>query len=174
LMVRSSRRALRVIYGPRKGVVRHLLPALAPYHAVVGAAFELLVVRYRLGVAVVLGVRLVYRRRHDVVLAARYEQERRPLLVAEVDVGVLVTGREVRKHPIPHEAPRRGDVVALVGLLRVFLREDVGEGVMPLLFGEAHGPVAVGRGSKQGGGGPYLRDRHPPDALGRDRGYGHP
>src|SRR5919112_6274322 len=116
-MVRSGRRALRVLCGPRKCVVGDLLPALAPYHAVVGAALELLVVCYRLGVAVVLGVGLVYRRRHDVVLAARYEQERRPLLVAEVDVGVLVTRREVRKHPVPYEAPRRGDVVALVGLL---------------------------------------------------------
>src|ERR671921_525871 len=121
MVLRSSRRALRVIYGPRKGVVRHLLPALAPYHAVVGATFELLVVRYRLGVAVMLGVGLDYRRRHDVVLAARYEQERRALLVAEVDVGVLVTRREVPKH---------------------------------------------------GEGGPYLRDRHHPHALGRHRVYG--
>src|ERR671920_2122378 len=172
-MVRSSRRALRVIYGPRKGVVRHLLPALAPYHAVVGASFELLVVRYRLGVAVMLGVGLVYRGRHDVVLAARYEQQGRTILVAEVDVGVLVTGREVRKHPVPHEAPRRGDVVALVGLLRILLGEGVGEGVVPLLFGEAHGPVAVGGVPKHGEGGPYLRDRHHPYTLGGHRVYGH-
>src|SRR5919112_4573045 len=173
MVLRSSRWALRVLYGPLEGVVGHLLPALATYHAVVGAAFELLVVRYRLGVTVVLGVGLLDRRRHDVVLAARYEKQRRAVLVAEVDVGVLVTRREVGKHPIPHEAPRRGDVVALVGLLRVFLGEDVGEGVMPLLFGEAHGPVAVGRGPKHGEGGPYLRDRHHPDALGRHRVYGH-
>src|ERR687893_3263043 len=153
-MVRSSRRTPRVLGGPRKRVVCHLLPALAPYHAVVGAAFELLVVRYRLGMAVVLGVGLAYRWRHDVVLAARYEKQRRAGLVAEVDVGVLVSGREVRKHPVPHEAPRRGDVVALVGLLRVLLGEDVGEGVVPLLFGEAHGSVAVWWGSKHGGAGP--------------------
>src|SRR5918997_6763574 len=172
LMVRSSRRTPRVLGGPRKRVVCHLFPPLAPYHTVVGASFELLVVCYRLGVTVVLGVRLLDRRRHDVILAARYEQQRRPLLVAEVDVGVLVTRREVGKHPIPHEAPRRGDVVALVGLLRVFLGEDVGEGVMPLLFGEAHGPVAVGRVPKHGEGGPYLRDRHHPYALGRHRVYG--
>src|SRR5919112_2989286 len=139
-MVHSSRWALRVLYGPLEGVVGHLLPALATYHAVVGATFELLVVRYRLGVTVVLGVRLLDRRRHDVVLAARYEQERRALLVAEVDVGVLVTRREVRKHPVPHEATRRRDVVALVGLLGVLLGEGVGEGVVPLLFGEAHRP----------------------------------
>src|ERR687894_1354230 len=105
LMVRSGRRALCVLGGPRERVVCDLLPALAPDHGVVGASFELLVVGYRLGVAVVLGVGLVYGRRHDVVLAARYEQERRALLVAEVDIGVLVTGREVRKHPVPHEAP---------------------------------------------------------------------
>src|ERR687894_1060383 len=146
-MVRSSRRTPRVLGGPRKRVVGHLFPALAPYHAVVGASFELLVVGYRLGVAVVLGVGLVYSRRHDVVLAARYEQQRRAVLVAEVDVGILVTGREVREHPVPHEAPRSGDVVAPVGLLRVLLGEDVGEGVVPLLFGEAHGPVAVWGGS---------------------------
>src|ERR687889_2133575 len=172
MVLRSSRWALRVLYGPLEGVVGHLLPALAPYHAVVGAAFELLVVRYRLGVAVVLGVRLVYRRRHDVVLAARYEQERRPLLVAEVDVGVLVTGREVRKHPIPHEAPRRGDVVALVDLLGVLLGEGVGEGVVELLFGEAHRPHSVGGVPKHGEGGPYLRYGHHPHALGGHRVYG--
>src|SRR5919112_2531192 len=173
LMVRSSRRALRVIYGPREGVVRHLLPALAPDHAVVGATFELLVVRYRLGVAVVLGVGLDYRGRHDVVLAARYEKQRRALLVAEVDVGVLVTGREVRKHPIPHEAARRGDVVALVGLLGFLLGEGVGEGVVELLFGEAHRPHSVGGVPKHGEGGPYLRDRHHPYTLGRHGVYGH-
>src|SRR5919107_765497 len=173
MVLRSSRRALRVFYGPRKGVVGYLLPALAPYNAVVGAAFELLVVGYRPGVAVVLGVGLVDRRRHDVVLAARYEQQRRPLLVAEVDVGILVTGREVRKHPVPHEAARRGDVVALVGLLRILLGEDVGEGVVELLFGEAHRPHSVGGVPKHGEGGPYLRDRHHPYTLGRHRVYCH-
>src|ERR671920_172930 len=172
MVLRSSRRALRVFYGPRKGVVGYLLPALAPYHAVVGAAFELLVVRYRLGVTVVLGVGLVDRRRHDVVLAARYEKQRRPLLVAEVDVGILVTGREVRKHPVPHEAPRRGDVVALVGLLRILLGEDVGEGVVPLLGGKAHGPVAVGGGLPHGEARAFLRARDYPYALGRHRIYG--
>src|SRR5919107_2141029 len=173
MVLRSSRWALRVLYGPLEGVVCDLLPALAPYHAVVGATFELLVVRYRLGVTVVLGVGLDYRRRHDVVLAARYEKQRRPLLVAEVDVGVLVTGREVRKHPVPHEAPRRGDVVAFVGLLRVLLGEGVGEGVVPLLFGEAHRPHSVGGVPKHGEGGPYLRDRHHPYTLGRHRVYCH-
>src|SRR5919112_5789610 len=172
-MVRSGRRALRVLGGPRKCVVCDLFPALAPDHAVVGASFKLLVVGYRLGVAVVLGVGLAYRRRHDVVLAARYEQQRRALLVAEVDVGVLVTGREVRKHPVPHEATRRWDVVALVGLLGVLLGEGVGEGVVPLLFGEAHGPHSVGGVPKHGEGGPYLRDRHHPYTLGGHRVYGH-
>src|ERR671916_1024894 len=171
-MVRSSRRTPRVLGGPRKRVVGHLFPPLAPYHTVVGASFELLVVRYRLGMAVVLGVGLAYRWGHDVVLAARYEQERRAVLVAEVDVGVLVTRREVGKHPIPHEAPRRGDVVALVGLLGVLLGEGVGEGVVELLFGEAHRPHSVGGVPKHGEGGPYLRDRHHPYTLGRHGVYG--
>src|SRR5918998_438266 len=172
-MVRSSRRTPRVLGGPRKRVVCHLFPPLAPYHTVVGASFELLVVRYRLCMAVVLGVGLAYRWRHDVVLAARYEKQRRAVLVAEVDVGVLVSGREVRKHPVPHEAPRRGDVVALVDLLGVLLGEGVGEGVVELLFCEAHRPHSVGGVPKHGEGGPYLRDRHHPYTLGRHGVYGH-
>src|SRR5215212_6534918 len=71
---RSGARACRcVLDGPLEGVVGDLLPAgLA--HGEVGAALELLVVGDRFGAPIVLGVGLVDRRRHDVVLAARDNQ----------------------------------------------------------------------------------------------------
>src|SRR5918992_1552668 len=115
-MVRSSRRTPRVLGGPRKRVVCHLFPPLAPYHTVVGASFELLVVCYRLGVTVVLGVRLLDRRRHDVILAARYEQQRRPIFIPEVHVVLLMAGREVGGSSDPHQPARGGAMVGLVGL----------------------------------------------------------
>ena len=132
-----------MLFGPLKGVVSDLLPAVLA-HRVVGAAGELLVVGDALGVAVVLGVRLVDRWRHQVVFSTRYEQQGRPILVPEVDVGVLVAGREVGEGPGPHEAARRGDVVALVDLVGLLPAQGVGEGVVELLFGEANSLVAVG------------------------------
>src|SRR5829696_1466906 len=81
------------------------------------ASRELLIVRDRAGVAVVLGVRLVDRWRHEVVFSTRYEQQRCPVFVPEVDVDILVSGREVGEGPGPHEAARRGDVVSLVDLV---------------------------------------------------------
>src|SRR5215207_8879468 len=116
LALRSSRRLGRFLLGPLKGVVSYLLPAILP-HRVVRASRELLVVCNGVGVAVVLGVRLVDRWRHEVVLPTRYEQQRRPILVPEVHVNILVTGREVGQGPSPHEATRSGDVVALVDLV---------------------------------------------------------
>src|SRR5919112_6454196 len=106
-MVRSSRRALRVLYGPLQRVVCDLLPAFSADHAVVRTSLELLVVGGALGVAVVLGVGLIDRGRHDVVLASPYEQQRRPVLVAEVHVGFLVAWGEVGGGPHPHQ-PARG------------------------------------------------------------------
>src|SRR5829696_141262 len=116
LALRSSRRLDRFLLGPLKGVVSDLLPAILPYR-VVRASRELLVVCNGVGVAVVLDVRLVDSWRHDVVLPTRYEQQRRPILVPEVHVGVLVAWREVSEGPSPHEAAWRGDVVALVDLV---------------------------------------------------------
>src|SRR5688572_19283166 len=116
MSLRSSGWTLRVLYRPLKGVVCYLLPSVLP-HRVVRAAFELLVVCNGLGVAVVLDVRLVDRWRHEVVVAPRYEQKRRPIVVPKVHVGVLVARREVGQGPGPHEAARSGDVVALVDLV---------------------------------------------------------
>src|SRR5215204_32207 len=116
LRLRSSRWTLRVLYRPLKGVVCYLLPSVLPNREV-RAARELLVLCNGLDVAVVLGVRLVDRWRHDVVLAPRYEEQGRAVFVPEVHVGVLVAGREVGQHRVPHEAARSGDVVALVGLV---------------------------------------------------------
>ena len=96
-----------VLFGPLKRVVSDLLPAVLAQR-VVRAAGELLVVCDALGVAVVLGVRLVDRWRHQVVLSTRYEQQGRAVLVPEVDVGVLVAGREVGGGPGPHELPGAG------------------------------------------------------------------
>src|SRR5215204_1719434 len=129
LRLRSSRWTLRVLYRPLKGVVCYLLPSVLP-HRVVRASRELLIVSDRAGVAVVLGVRLVDRWRHEVVFSTRYEQQRCPVFVPEVDVNILVTGREVGEGPSPHEAARSGDVVALVDLVRLLPAQSVGEGVV--------------------------------------------
>ena len=101
---------------PLKRVVGDLLPAILP-DCVVRASRELLVVCDGVGVAVVLSVRLVDRWRHQVVFSTRYEQQGRPILVPEVHVDILVSGREVGEGPGPHEAARRGDVVSLVDLV---------------------------------------------------------
>jgi hypothetical protein len=95
-------------------------------------------------VAVVRHVRPVDRGRHEVVLAPSYQQQGRALLVLEVYVDVLVAGREVGGGRGPHERARRGDVVALVGLVGFLPAEGVGEGEVELLWGEADGLVAVG------------------------------
>src|SRR5918995_4338689 len=105
-----------MLYRPLKGVVCYLLPAFLP-HRVVRTSCELLVVCNALDVAVVLGVRLVDRWRHEVVFSTRYEQQGRAVFVPEVDVSVLVARREVGQRPSPHEAARSGDVVALVDLV---------------------------------------------------------
>ena len=73
-------RNAQVAGGPRRArwptLARSLLPPSSrPGHHVVRASRELLVVRDRLGVAIVLDVGLVYRRWHKVVLAPRYEQQ---------------------------------------------------------------------------------------------------
>src|ERR671912_1659667 len=106
----QPRWVLRVIYGPLERIVGYLLPSVLT-HRVVRAARELLVVCNALDVAVVLGVRLVDRWRHEVVFSTRYEQQGRAVFVPEVHVGVLVARREVGQRPSPHEAARRGDVV---------------------------------------------------------------
>src|SRR5918995_4274361 len=164
-MLRSSRWALGVLYGPLKRVVCDLLPALSPDHAVVRTPLELLVVCWAVGVAVVLGVGLVHRRRHDVVLAAPYEQQRRPILVVEVHVGFLMTRGEVGGGPHPHQPARGGYVVALVDLIGLLAAYGVGEGVVELLFGEAHRLVAVCGVLQDREQRPDLRDGCDPDAL---------
>src|SRR5829696_8056059 len=172
LALRSSRRLDRFLLGPLKGVVSDLLPAILPYR-VVRASRELLVVCDGLAVTVVLGVRLVYSWRHEVVLPTRYEQQRRPILVPEVHVNILVSGREIGEGPGPHEAARSGDVVALVDLVRLLPREGVGEGVVELLWGEANRPVAVCGVPQDGEDGPGLRQRYAAHALRGRRVYGH-
>src|SRR5215213_684850 len=164
---------IRVLYRPLEGVVCYLLPAVLP-HREVRPSRELLVVRDALDVAVVLGVGLVDRWRHDVVLAPRYEQQGRPIFVAEVHVGLLVTRREVRQHRVPHEVARSGDVVALVGLVGVLPAQSVGEGHVELLFGEPNSLVAVCGVPQYGEEGSYLCDRGYPDALGWRGVYNYP
>src|SRR3954468_2934941 len=155
--LRSSRRLGRFFLGPLKGVVCDLLPAILAYR-VVRASRELLVVCDGVGVAVVLSVRPVERWRHQVVFSTRYEQQGRPILVPEVHVDILVSGREVGQGPGPHEAARRWDVVALVDLVRLLPAQGVGEGVVELLWGEPYGLVAVGGVLEEREEGPDLRD----------------
>jgi hypothetical protein len=59
-----------VLDRPVKGVVCYLFPSVLS-HGVVGASRELLIVSDRFG-AVVLGVGLVDRSRHEIVVSARY------------------------------------------------------------------------------------------------------
>src|SRR5215204_4811691 len=153
--LRSSRWTLRVLYRPLKGVVCYLLPSVLP-HRVVRASRELLIVSDRVGVAVVLGVRLVDRWRHEVVFSTRYEQQGRAVFVPEVDVGVLVARREVSEGPSPHEAARSGNVVALVDLVGLLPAQSVGEGVVELLFGEPNRLMAVGWVPQNREEDPYL------------------
>ncbi len=70
-------------------------------------AETLLVVVDGPSVAVMLQVRRDYRRRHDVVLAARFEQQGRGF-VPEVHVGVLVAWREVGESTAHTRLPETG------------------------------------------------------------------
>src|SRR5215208_3953128 len=159
--------------GPLESVVGYLLPALTPDDAVVGAALKLLVIGRALGVAVVLDVGLVDSWRHDVVLAPRYEQQRRPVFVPEVHVVLLVARREVGEGANPHQPARGRYVVALVDLVGLLPRLRVGEGIVPLLWGKANGLVAVGWVLQDREGRPDLRDGDDPDTLGGHRVYDH-
>jgi hypothetical protein len=80
------------------------------------------------------------------------------VLVPEIHVGLLVARREVGEGTGPHQPARGGDVVALVDLVGFLPALGVGEGVVPLLRGEAHGLVAVGGVLQEGEDGADLRD----------------
>ena len=88
---------------PRQGVVGHLLPA-GRAHGEVGALGELLELGDRLGPAVQPEVGLGHRGRGDVVLAASDQQQRRPVVVVEVDrgrgVGVEVGQAGLEQHVV--------------------------------------------------------------------------
>ena len=96
-----------MLYRPLKGVVCYLLPSVLS-HGVVRTSRELLVVSDRLGVAVVLGVRLVDRWRHEVVFSTRDEQQRCPVFVLEVDINILVTGVKLASGPAHTKLPGAG------------------------------------------------------------------
>src|SRR5262245_47668688 len=122
---RGQHAAAGVLVAPVQREVRDVFPAgLADRE--VAAALELAVVGVRRGL-VVLEVRAVHGRGHDVVGAAGDEQQRRALVVVEVDPGVLVTGREVGQDAVPDPAAGGGDVVALVDLGGLLVAERVGE-----------------------------------------------
>ena len=138
---------------PFEGVVGDLLPAglgrQQMCHALV-----LLHLGQRVLRLVVLGVRPLDRRRHQVVLAAGDEQQRRPLVVLVVDPVVVVAGVDVRQRAAPEDAARRRDVVALVQRQRLLLAERVGERVVPLLGREARPPCGGWPGSSTPGTSP--------------------
>src|SRR4029450_5908418 len=87
---------------------------------------------------VVLRVRLLDLRRHEVVVAARDEQQGPPIGVLVVDVGVVLAGMDVGERASPEDVARRGNVVALVELATALLGERAGERVLPLLERQAH------------------------------------
>ena len=116
---------------------------------------------------VVLGVRLLHRRRHQVVVAARDEQQRGPVGVLVVDVRALVAGLEAGEGALPEDAPGRRDVVALVQLAPALLAEGVGERVLPLLGRQADGLVPVGRVLQHRPRRLHLRQGDDLHALGR-------
>src|SRR3954469_16504598 len=117
---RGEDRSARVLVAPVEGIVGDFLPPRLA-DGEVAAPRELDVVRVRSRLRVVVRVGLVDLGGHDVVLAARDEQQRRPFAVAEVDPRLLVARGEVGQHAAPDPGAGRGDVVALVGLGRLLL-----------------------------------------------------
>src|SRR6266540_4090878 len=106
----------------------------AGVEGVVRAVGELLEVGDRLGLAVQPVVGLGDRGWGDVVLAAGDQQQRRPVVVVEVDrgggVGVEVGQAGLEQHMV---GAGDGDGVAVVGRLGRLLAEVVAEGVVELL-----------------------------------------
>ena len=134
---------------PLEREVGDCLPSVGAARPVI-AAFELVVLGDRVAL-VVLGVRLVHRRGHDVVLAAGDEEERRAVRVLVVDPRLLMTGLEVGDEAVgPDPVARGGDVVALVDLPRLLFAECVRERVVELVGREADRLVPV-RGSLESG-----------------------
>jgi hypothetical protein len=84
-----------------------------------------------------------------------------------------VDNLEGGQHGGPHEVARGGDVVALVGLVRLLPAQSVGEGVVELLLRESHRPVAVGGVLQEREERADLCDRGYPDALCRRGVYDH-
>src|SRR3954451_21807105 len=97
---RGQDASARVLVAPVEGVVGDLLPSRLA-DGEVAAPRELPVVRVRGRLRVVVGVGLVDLGGHDVVLAARDEQQRRPLVVADVHPRLLVARGEVGQHAAP-------------------------------------------------------------------------
>src|SRR5215211_377164 len=132
-----------VAYGPLQGVVGDLFPAVLGGEKMCSALVLLeLGDRVRL---VVLGVGPLDARRHEVILAARNEQQWRSAVVLVVDPRGLVAGLEVGEQDAPQNRPRCWDCVAVVQRSGVLLAERVRERVLPLLVRKADGAMSVGR-----------------------------
>ena len=116
---------------PVEGVVGDLLPA-GPRRQQVRARV-LLDLGDEAGRLVVLGVGALEARRHQVVVGAGDEQQRRAVGVLVVHPVVVLARVDVGEGAAPEDRPGGRDVVALVQPERLLLAEPVGEGVLPLL-----------------------------------------
>src|SRR5262245_18030826 len=115
----------RVARRPLERVVGHLLPArdttgeARPTRGLMDGSRGF-------GVAVLLLVRSLYRRRHQVVLAAGDEQQRSTLIQVVVHPGLLVARLEVGDQAVgPDPVARRRNVEPVVGRVGLFPGEGV-------------------------------------------------
>jgi hypothetical protein len=147
-----------VLFCPVECVVGDLFPSILT-KGVVGTAREGLEFSDGRRVLVVLEVRLVQSEWLQVVFASSDQEQRRTVVVFEVDVGVVVTRGEVGEHAVPDEAAGRGDVEVLIDLVGLLFGQRVRESVVELLGGEPDSAMAVGRVLEHGKSGLGLDQR---------------
>ena len=131
----------RLLDRPVERVVGDLLPARLRGHQVRTVVLDDLRDRVRL---VVLRVRLLDLRRHQMVLAAGDEEQRHAVVVLVVDVRVVLAGMDVGEDAAPRYGRTPGCGSARTGAVpppRKCVREDVA----PLVEREPDGLMAVGR-----------------------------
>ena len=143
--VRLRRHGLaRVLCCPLECVVSHFLPPILPKD-VVRPTLEFLVVGQGLRLRVVELVRRLHdRRRRDVILVARDEQQRRTRVVVEVH-GRHRVRIEVRQPGLEQHMIRPRHRVALEDLERFLFAQRIAERIVELFRCERHGAMVVQR-----------------------------
>src|SRR4051794_20315949 len=137
----------------------------------VRASGELLVLDLGLRLAEPLRGLPTHRGRDRVVLIVAHDEERRTVVLVEVDLGHGVR-IEVGERRLEDHAPGRGHVVALVGGVRVRVAHRVREREMELLGRQRDGPLPVRRVAQAREDGAQKRRRQAQHALHRCRRQG--